>query len=59
MGEMQAGAVMADGPYRFMRNPLYGGGWCMMIAVSLLMPPSGALFTMVLITVFLPAPDFG
>jgi protein-S-isoprenylcysteine O-methyltransferase Ste14 len=51
-GQMQAGAVMADGPYRFMRNPLYGGGWCMMIAVSLLMPPSGALFTMVLITVF-------
>ncbi len=50
--DMQAGAVMADGPYRFMRNPLYTGGWFMMIAVSLLMPPSGALFTVVLITVF-------
>ena len=51
-GDMQAGAVMADGPYRFMRNPLYLGGWFMMIAVSLLMPPSGALFTVVLLTVF-------
>jgi protein-S-isoprenylcysteine O-methyltransferase Ste14 len=51
-GEMQAGAVMADGPYRYMRNPLYFGGWFMMIAVSLLMPPSGALFTVVLITAF-------
>ncbi len=51
-GEMQAGAVMADGPYRYVRNPLYLGGWCMMIAVSLLMTPSGALFTVVLLTVF-------
>ena len=51
-GEMQAGAVMADGPYRYMRNPLYFGGWFMMIAVSLLMTPSGALFTVALITVF-------
>jgi protein-S-isoprenylcysteine O-methyltransferase Ste14 len=51
-GDMQAGAVMADGPYRYMRNPLYLGGWFMMIAVSLLMSPSGALFTVVLLTVF-------
>ena len=51
-GDMRAGAVMADGPYRYMRNPLYLGGWFMMIAVSLLMPPSGALFTVVLLTVF-------
>ncbi|MGA2338560.1 MAG: isoprenylcysteine carboxylmethyltransferase family protein [Terracidiphilus sp.] len=51
-GDMQAGAVMADGPYRYMRNPLYLGGWFMMIAVSLLMPPSGALFTVVLLTIF-------
>ena len=40
------------GPYRYMRNPLYLGGWFMMAAVSLLMPPSGALFTMVLIAIF-------
>ncbi len=51
-GQMQGGGVMADGPYRYVRNPLYLGGWFMMIAISLLMPPSGALFTMVLITIF-------
>jgi|GEM_PF-525467 len=51
-GDMQAGAVMADGPYRYMRNPLYVGGWFMMLAISLLMPPSGALFSMVLLTIF-------
>jgi hypothetical protein len=49
---MQAAAVMADGPYRYLRNPLYLGGWFMMIAVSLLMSPSGALFTVVLMTIF-------
>jgi protein-S-isoprenylcysteine O-methyltransferase Ste14 len=50
--QMQAGAVMADGPYRYVRNPLYLGGWCMMAAMSLLMPPSGALVMMTLQTVF-------
>jgi len=50
--QMQAGAVMADGPYRFMRNPLYVGGWFMVAAMAFIMPPSGALFTMTLITVF-------
>lgn len=51
--EMQAGGMMADGPYRYVRNPLYLGGWCMMAAMALLMPPTGALFAMVLLTVFL------
>lgn len=51
-GQMQAGELMADGPYRFLRNPLYVGGWCMIAAISLLMPPTGALFTMPLVTVF-------
>jgi protein-S-isoprenylcysteine O-methyltransferase Ste14 len=50
---MQAGAVMADGPYRYIRNPLYVGGWCMFAAMAFLMPPSGALVSMTLITVFL------
>jgi len=50
--DMQAGGVMAAGPYRYVRNPLYIGGWFMMAAVSLLMPPSGALFLIVLVTVF-------
>jgi protein-S-isoprenylcysteine O-methyltransferase Ste14 len=43
---------MAAGPYRFVRNPLYLGAWFMMAAMSLLMPPTGALFVMVLITIF-------
>lgn len=51
-GLMQSGSLMADGPYRYVRNPLYLGGWCMMIALSLTMPPTGALFTVVLIGLF-------
>lgn len=51
--KMQAGGMMADGPYRYVRNPLYLGSWCMMAAMALLMPPTGALFAMVLLTVFL------
>ena len=50
--EMQGGAVMAAGPFRYVRNPLYLGGWFMMLAICLLMTPSGALFTMVLVTIF-------
>lgn len=51
-GNMVAGKVMADGPYRYLRNPLYIGLWCMVIAMAFLMPVSGALFALVLITVF-------
>jgi protein-S-isoprenylcysteine O-methyltransferase Ste14 len=51
--KMQAGGMMADGPYRYVRNPLYLGSWCMMAAMALLMPPTGALFAMVLLTIFL------
>jgi protein-S-isoprenylcysteine O-methyltransferase Ste14 len=51
--EMQAGGMMADGPYRYVRNPLYLGGWFMMAAMALLMPPTGALFSITLLTVFL------
>lgn len=51
-GNMVAGKVMADGPYRYLRNPLYIGLWYMVIALAFLMPVSGALFTIVLITVF-------
>lgn len=51
--QMQAGRVMADGPYRFVRNPLYLGTWLTIAAIAFLMPPTGALFAMVLLTVFL------
>jgi hypothetical protein len=49
---MQAGGVMASGPYRYMRNPLYLGGWFMMAAIALLFTPGGALFMLVLIGFF-------
>jgi protein-S-isoprenylcysteine O-methyltransferase Ste14 len=50
---MLAGKVMADGPYRFVRNPLYLGLWFMVAAMAFLMPVTGALFAMVLLTVFI------
>lgn len=50
---MKAGTVVADGPYRYLRNPLYLGLWCMVAALAFLMPPSGALCSILLITFFL------
>lgn len=50
---MRAGAMMADGPYRYVRNPLYLGLWLMVAAMAFLMPPTGALVSLVLLTIFL------
>ena len=50
--DIQAGPVVACGPYRYVRNPLYLGTAFMIAAMSFAMPVSGALFTLVLITVF-------
>jgi protein-S-isoprenylcysteine O-methyltransferase Ste14 len=50
--EMRAGEVVADGPYRYVRNPLYIGLWFMFAALGFLMPPTGALAAMVLFAVF-------
>jgi len=44
--QMNAGSLMADGPYRYVRNPLYLGVFCMIAALALLMPATGALFSL-------------
>ena len=50
--KLVAGKVIADGPYRYVRNPLYIGVWCMVIAMTFLMPVTGAAFSAILITIF-------
>lgn len=47
---MHGDGVIAAGPYRYMRNPLYVGIVLHTLALALLMLPSGAVFTIVLIT---------
>lgn len=49
---MQGSELISSGPFRYVRNPLYLGGWCMVAAICLLMPPTGALITMLLVTLF-------
>jgi protein-S-isoprenylcysteine O-methyltransferase Ste14 len=41
---MHARAVVAAGPYRHLRNPLYFGSFLFALAVAILMPPTGAIF---------------
>jgi protein-S-isoprenylcysteine O-methyltransferase Ste14 len=50
---MQAGGVTADGPYRYVRNPLYLGLFLMFAAIAVLMPPSGALVALILEALFI------
>lgn len=46
---MQAQQVVAAGPYRYLRNPLYLGSFLFALAMAVLMPPSGSLFAVVAI----------
>jgi protein-S-isoprenylcysteine O-methyltransferase Ste14 len=57
--QMKAGVVMAGGPFRYVRNPLYLGTWLMVAAMSFAMPVTGALFALVLISFFLLRLIFG
>jgi len=43
-GAMYGDTVVAAGPYRHLRNPLYLGTFFHTFALALLMPPSGAIF---------------
>lgn len=44
---MQAAAVNADGPYRYVRNPLYLGMILWVAAMCVIMPATGALFVLI------------
>ena len=48
---MQGQKMVADGPFRHSRNPLYLGTLLNAIALSLLMPPTGAIVAVVLIVI--------
>jgi protein-S-isoprenylcysteine O-methyltransferase Ste14 len=49
---MHGHRIVAAGPYRFLRNPLYVGTFLNALALALLMPPSGAVFTIAAIGLF-------
>ena len=49
---LQAPDLITGGPFRYVRNPLYIGSWCMIAAMSLLMPPTGAMVALLVITLF-------
>ena len=50
--QMQGDQLVAAGPYRYVRNPLYLGSWLLALGVSVLMPPSGAAFFLVAFSIF-------
>ncbi len=50
-GSMHARHVLGDGPFRFVRNPLYLGTILNALALALLMPLSGAVVAIMLIVV--------
>lgn len=51
-GGLVGNRVIADGPYRHLRNPLYLGTILHTLAVAILMRPAGAIITIILIVIF-------
>lgn len=51
-GAMHGAELVAAGPYRYMRNPLYAGLVLHSLALALLMPPTGAVFCVVMLGLF-------
>ncbi len=49
---LHAEKIVADGPYRFMRNPLYLGGILLALGMGLLMSRTGFVFAVVGVTIF-------
>ena len=49
---MHGEAMLADGPYRRTRNPLYLGTILHTFGLAILMPPSGAMFCVALVWIF-------
>jgi protein-S-isoprenylcysteine O-methyltransferase Ste14 len=49
---VQASSLITDGPYARTRNPLYLGLLLHAIGIAILMPPVGAIFTVVTVWVF-------
>src|ERR1017187_10458148 len=56
---MRSDGVVADGPYRYVRNPLYLGSWLNLLAMALLMPASGAVFAIMMLIGFHLRPILG
>ena len=51
-GALHGEGVIAAGPFRYVRNPLYLGNFIHTLALALLMPPSGAVFCILAISLF-------
>ena len=49
--EARSDGILTDGPFGYLRNPLYLGTFLHTLAISLLMPRSGAIFAIVAIGV--------
>jgi protein-S-isoprenylcysteine O-methyltransferase Ste14 len=49
---MHSAEIVAAGPYRYLRNPLYMGTFIFSLAISILMPPTGAIFFILAQAVF-------
>jgi protein-S-isoprenylcysteine O-methyltransferase Ste14 len=51
-GGLHGDQMVAAGPYRWVRNPLYIGTFLHTLVLALLMPPSGAVFCTVAVGIF-------